>query len=444
MLRSKQTIIALIAFSTIAFSAPKTFVYILKFENTERDESVDWLAQGFVDMLNAQLTNQQGVVLKNRQDLEVIMDNRSLMLHQPRGSKNLLLLGKFSRSLDNIQINIQLIDVATWEEADRRKISEKYNEIPKLNIKLTEAIQTMLTPFLPKIAPSKYPALLESKPSPMDKSYARSSSEVGIEIDKSLEALEASMDIMAGARGIPIKPNYKKSGGEWSMDITSDPFISGDPDMAEAGKDGAALSSVRVRTNANADFGALATAFVGTIDPGADANRVRYDSAKFSGFSVHGDLEYGGGGSVGAKYSGTVAGLTLKAGIGYEADGGGTDMQGASVAVKHSSGLHLALNYGEQNVDASTADPEWWRIAGGYDAKMNSLGNTNFTVAYSEKEDETVKGYKGEMLQVAVKQSLDAVGGAIVLQYDNYSFSDAANTGLKDIDAVVLETSFNF
>jgi len=233
MLRSKQTIIALIAFSTIAFSAPKTFVYILKFENTERDESVDWLAQGFVDMLNAQLTNQQGVVLKNRQDLEVIMDNRSLMLHQPRGSKNLLLLGKFSRSLDNIQINIQLIDVATWEEADRRKISEKYNEIPKLNIKLTEAIQTMLTPFLPKIAPSKYPALLESKPSPMDKSYARSSSEVGIEIDKSLEALEASMDIMAGARGIPIKPNYKKSGGEWSMDITSDPFISGDPDMAE-------------------------------------------------------------------------------------------------------------------------------------------------------------------------------------------------------------------
>ena len=214
--------------------------------------------------------------------------------------------------------------------------------------------------------------------------------------------------------------------------------------MGVAGKDGAALSSVRVRTNANADFGALATAFVGTIDPGADANRVRYDSAKFSGFSVHGDLEYGGGGSVGAKYSGTVAGLTLKAGIGYEADGGGTDMQGASVAVKHSSGLHLALNYGEQNVDASTADPEWWRIAGGYDAKMNSLGNTNFTVAYSEKEDETVKGYKGEMLQVAVKQSLDAVGGAIVLQYDNYSFSDAANTGLKDIDAVVLETSFNF
>jgi hypothetical protein len=75
---------------------------------------------------------------------------------------------------------------------------------------------------------------------------------------------------------------------------------------------------------------------------------------------------------------------------------------------------------------------------------MNSLGNTNFTVAYSEKSDETVVGYQGEMLQLAVKQSLDAVGGAIVLQYDNYSFSDAANTGLKDIDAVVLETSFNF
>ncbi len=88
MFRGKQTIIAFIVLFSIGVSAPKTFVYILKFENTERDESIDWLSQGFVDMLNAQLESKQGVVLKNRQDLEVIMDNRSLMLHQPRGSSS--------------------------------------------------------------------------------------------------------------------------------------------------------------------------------------------------------------------------------------------------------------------------------------------------------------------------------------------------------------------
>ena len=233
MTRGKQTIIALFTLTTFAISAPKTFVYILKFENTERDESIDWLSQGFVDMLNAQLTNQQGVVLKNRQDLEVIMDNRSLMLHQPRGSKNLLLLGKYARALDKIQLNIQLVDVATWEEADRRKFSGKYNEIPKLNTQLTETVQTMLSPFTPKIEPSQYPALLDAKTSPLDKSYARSSKEVSVGIYKSLDALEASMDIMTGARGVVVQPDFDKTAGEWSMDITSDPFISGDPDMAE-------------------------------------------------------------------------------------------------------------------------------------------------------------------------------------------------------------------
>lgn len=233
MVRGKQTIIALIVLFSIGVSAPKTFVYILKFENTERDESIDWLSQGFVDMLNAQLESKQGVVLKNRQDLEVIMDNRSLMLHQPRGSKNLLLLGKYARALDKIQINLQLVDVATWEEADRRKFSGKYNEIPKLNTQLTETVQTMLLPFTPKAETSKYPALLDAKPSPLDRSYARSSQEVSIGIDKSLESLEASMDIMTGARGVVVEPDFDKTGGEWSMDITSDPFISGDPDMAE-------------------------------------------------------------------------------------------------------------------------------------------------------------------------------------------------------------------
>ena len=211
-----------------------------------------------------------------------------------------------------------------------------------------------------------------------------------------------------------------------------------------AGDEGAAASATDITLSGGAFSGSEVTDFVGTIDPGADANRVRYDSPSFSGFSVSGDLEQGGGGSIAIKYSGTIAGFEIAAGLGYEADGGGDDIQGGAIGVKHSSGLHLAFDYGKNNVEGTAADPEWWRLIGGYDAKLNSLGNTNFTLSYSEKDDATTVGNEGKTIQVAIAQSLDAVGGKVTLQYDNYSFSNAAGATLQDVDVLVLETAFNF
>jgi len=211
-----------------------------------------------------------------------------------------------------------------------------------------------------------------------------------------------------------------------------------------AGDEGAAASATDITVSGGAFSGSEVSDFVGTIDPGIDANRIRYDSPSFSGFSLSGDLEQGGGGSVAVMYSGTIAGLQVAAGLGYEADGGGDSIQGGAIAVKHASGLHLAFDYGENKVEGTAADPEWWRLIGGYDAKLNSLGNTNFTLSYSEKEDATTVGNQGETIQIAITQSLDAVGGSVTLQYDNYSFSNAAATNFQDVDVVVLETAFNF
>jgi hypothetical protein len=213
---------------------------------------------------------------------------------------------------------------------------------------------------------------------------------------------------------------------------------------SRAGDDGASMSGADLTLSDGTFEGAEASAYVGIIDPAADANRIRYDSPSFSGLSIHGDLEEGGGGSIGAKWSGTMSGLTVKAGIGREYDGGGQDITGASLAVKHASGLHAAFNFGDTDVPDSDVDPEWTRVVVGYDSKMNSLGNTNISVFLSEKEDETAKGNEGEMVSVGIKQSLDSVGGAIVLQYDNYSFENADADVINDIDAIVLEMSFNF
>ena len=210
-----------------------------------------------------------------------------------------------------------------------------------------------------------------------------------------------------------------------------------------AGEASAYLSAVRTTTSAGA-FSGTATNFVGVVDAGIDANRVRYDSPSFSGFSVGGDLEHGGGGSVAVNYSGTVAGIALDASYGYEADGGGDSISGGSIRLKHSSGLHLSGNYAKNSVEGSTADQKFWRVVGGYDAKLNSLGNTNISLYYEESEDKTAKGNESEAMGIGIGQALDAVGGNIQLDYMTFSFSDAAATNYNDIDVVLLETSFNF
>jgi len=211
-----------------------------------------------------------------------------------------------------------------------------------------------------------------------------------------------------------------------------------------AGDAQAYLSGVDITVSGGGFSGTEATSIIGKVDPGLDANRVRYDSPSFSGFSVGGDVEQGGGGSVAVKYSGTIAGLAVGVAGTYEADGGGTSIKGGSIKLKHSTGIHAAVNYGKQNVENSTADPEYWRVVAGYDAKMNSLGNTNISLYWEQTEDKTTKGNKGEAMGIGIGQKLDAVGGNIQLDYMTFDFSDAASTTYQDIDVVLLETSFNF
>jgi len=211
-----------------------------------------------------------------------------------------------------------------------------------------------------------------------------------------------------------------------------------------AGDAQAYLSGVDITVSGGGFSGTEATSIIGKVDPGLDTNRIRYDSPSFSGFSVGGDVEQGGGGSVAIRYSGTFSGVAVGVAATYEADGGGTDLHGGSIKLKHGSGLHLSVNYGQQNVENSDADPEYWRVVGGYDAKMNSLGNTNISLYWEQTEDKTTKGNKGEAMGIGIGQKLDAVGGNIQLDYMTFDFSNTASTQFQDIDVVLLETSFNF
>jgi hypothetical protein len=214
---------------------------------------------------------------------------------------------------------------------------------------------------------------------------------------------------------------------------------------------GVSASATDITTGTAGAFGGgEVSAFIKYLDAGMDTNnRVVYRSPAMGGFSLGADIEQGGGGGAGVKWAGTVSGVSAKAGLGFENGGGGNELRGGSVAIKHPSGIHLALNYGDMDVDdgnesATTTDYETMRIVAGYESSVSSLGKTNVSVSYLEAEDVSGTGDDGESLQIAINQAIDSVGGKIVLQYENLSFSNTAGDDQNDIDVVLLETAFNF
>ncbi|MFQ6612924.1 MAG: hypothetical protein ACE5D2_07460 [Fidelibacterota bacterium] len=230
MKRLIRSTLFFILFNTgLLVAGPGIYVYVIPFENIQADEPISWLSEAFVEMINAQLRERDDVILKDKSGLEAVMANRSLLLQQRRGSKNLLLLGKYERALNKVTISVQLVDIATWDELDRRKIAGDYNDIKKLNRSLTEMIQTMLMPYLPEKKSGPYPALSRGKGMAKPPAYGQRAGKVGESIDVALDKLEEKMDLTIGARGVVDTTGVREKDGEWILDISMEPYRQDNP-----------------------------------------------------------------------------------------------------------------------------------------------------------------------------------------------------------------------
>ena len=116
IIRIIKVLYLLLVFSYINARESYAYIYVLPFDNLKNDPAVEWISTGLSDMVRQEIKDIYGVRVKTQEDLETVMNDRSLMLQQPRGSRNLLVLGKFSRQLDKVNVNVQVIDVASWEE----------------------------------------------------------------------------------------------------------------------------------------------------------------------------------------------------------------------------------------------------------------------------------------------------------------------------------------
>ena len=220
----KSIISSLLLMGVLSSAPPVLNVYVIPFDNIKNDVAIGWLSDAFAEMINAELTEQDRIYLKGKAGLEEVMTNRSLLLQQRPGTKNLLILGKFERSLDKISISVQLIDISSWDELGNRKMRGDYHDVTGLNRLLTESINMMMTPYLPKAEKSIYPTLTEGKRMRNPPTYAEKAIEVSSAIDEAIIELEKKLDISIGARGEEDPTEAREEDGEWVLDLSKDNY----------------------------------------------------------------------------------------------------------------------------------------------------------------------------------------------------------------------------
>ena len=220
-----KTLITTLLLNVAIIGAPPVLnVYIIPFDNIKNDAAIGWLSDALSEMINSELSKHDRIYLKDQSGLEEVMTNRSLLLQQRPGTKNLLFLGKYERSLDKIAISLQLIDITTWDELDKRKVRGSYNDVTGINRSLRESINTMMTPYLPKPVKSPYPTLTEGKRMREPPSYAEKAINMSSAIDLAIDELEKELDISIGARGEVSDKDLKEDNGEWVLDFSKDNY----------------------------------------------------------------------------------------------------------------------------------------------------------------------------------------------------------------------------
>ena len=227
---SKYFLTIFMGISFVFAVPPALNVYVIPFDNTKSEPALMWLSDAFSSMITSNLSDQDRVYTKNQSNLEEVMSNRSLLNQQKPGTKNFLVLGKYERSLDKLIISVQLIDIASWDEVDNRRITGYYNKMDDVNSSLVAMVKTMLSPYLPKPTKSKYPTLTEGKGMKEPPTYAQSAINASSAIDQAIKDLEKKLDISSGAQGEIDPSESREIEGEWVLDFSKEDYENAKPE----------------------------------------------------------------------------------------------------------------------------------------------------------------------------------------------------------------------
>ena len=239
-MRMRKTLFILFFISGLVARQSIIYFYVIPFDNIKDDPTIEWIASGLSDMVSNRFKSEPGLLIQDKKDLEIIMNDRSLMLKQPIASRNLLLLGKYHRKLEKINVSIQLIDLATWDQIEKKDIAAEYSNITKMKKEIGDNIQSIIAPFLPKgknQISSVLPKFIEPKPAKTRHPVSVKSEMVTKNLKDEFTKLEESMDVLLGLKeNEDLKPTKDvtkfDSGGEWTMDFSANQLVEENPELA--------------------------------------------------------------------------------------------------------------------------------------------------------------------------------------------------------------------
>ena len=113
------------------------------------------------------------------------------------------MLGKYFRQLEKINISIQLIDLATWDQIEKKDIAAEYSDITKMKKEVSDNIRSMIAPYLPKgknQISAVLPKFIEPKPAKTRHPVSVKSEMVTENLQDEFTKLEESMDVLLGLK----------------------------------------------------------------------------------------------------------------------------------------------------------------------------------------------------------------------------------------------------
>ena len=179
-------------------SAKQLNLYIMEFDNLKSDKSVEWLSVGLSDMIKEKFTPIDGVKIYGGEEVKVILKDKSRLLKQKSRTHNYLVMGNYTRELDRVTVNIQIINIANWEEKGGFSVLGLLNRIPNLADELYYQISDVIKDAVPTSAEAVL--LLEPKVEAVRPKSQRYVKDLNLSMANALTDLEEAMDLNIGNR----------------------------------------------------------------------------------------------------------------------------------------------------------------------------------------------------------------------------------------------------
>lgn len=179
------------------------------------------------------------------------------------------------------------------------------------------------------------------------------------------------------------------------------------------------------------------------LDGNGRLDRVRYDTPRFAGFMLSGDVASNQRGSAAVTWEESdLAGFATAAGLGYSDPGSGRDylVSGSASALHLGSGLSVTVSAGTRDNVGRDSSQNYYAKLGWQTMGITDIGRTAFSLDYTRSEDMAQDGDTGDSVglfgvQFVPKYATELFAGVRwhSLDRDNADFDDivAGVTGAR-------------